>query len=110
MDLGETVTQESRRSCRKQFLFCVEKEVSEEIHEIRQRAWNMEDDPLEVSAAVSLIVETRAQLASLTESELDQASDSPIIFALPNGMTFEMLPDEFLRDRWESPSGGVHFK
>lgn len=83
------------------------KAVPDEILEIRQRGWEIAERPLDASGLRSMISETCARLAALPEGELDKASQEPIIFSLPDGMTFEMSPDEFLQD-WTIPQFYFH--
>lgn len=83
------------------------KEIPEEALEIRRRGWSVDEQTVEVSDLLLMISETRDQLASLEDAELDQAGDAAIIFSLPDGMTFEMRPDEFMQD-WTMPQFYFH--
>lgn len=81
--------------------------VPENVLELRRRGWEIDDRPIDASGLASIISETRAQLASLEREQLDQEQSSPIIFSLPDGMTFEMQGDEFIQD-WTMPQFYFH--
>ncbi len=68
---------------------------------------NAEDRPGDMAAAKACIAETVAYLSELDEQALDQGSGRAIVLALPNGMTFDMTGEAYVRD-WVLPQFYFH--
>lgn len=82
-------------------------EVSDDALRIRSKGWNIEDAPIEIDEVFSMIEQTAAQLQALPDGALDQELSAPVTFSLPDGMRFEMQPQEYLRD-WTLPQFYFH--
>ena len=68
---------------------------------------NAGEQPGSIANARARIDETIALLESLAPDALDADPDQPIAHALPNGMIFDLTPDQYARD-WTLPQFYFH--
>jgi hypothetical protein len=81
--------------------------LPEAVDAVRHQAANAVEGAITMADAQARLAEALAQLESLGPDAFEAGAESPIILALPQGLTFDMTAEQCVRD-WTLPQFYFH--
>lgn len=81
--------------------------VPDSLETVRREGWNAGEQPGSLADAHARIADALSLLEGVAPGAFDEGADRPIALELPNGMTFDMTGNQYLRD-WVLPQFYFH--